>query len=693
MRHHISRALIAIACVLMAVGAAAGVANRQLLDGSRFAEHADAVRSDDSVSELLGLQLSTQVIELNPNLVALRPAIEAVTVALVRSSVFTPIVTAAVEQAHRALTEPDSGAVILRLADLSAVLSAALSALAPDIAAQLPDNLQVTLAEVGSQSFAGDTIRAAHLVGLLAWLLPLLAVVLLGAAVALAPVRLRALASCGAALVGAGVLVAVATCAAAIAVAGQDRGQLRGALIAAFWDQIRGSFWRAAILLVVAGVPIIAVAGGRLPSLSLRDLLAWGRARAAAMHPGPVAQGALAVASIALGALVVYRPAVALGVAASAVGVVLIAVGVGRVSQLAAQYATAQQQTGSRRRWGIPVLLVLALVVGLLPVAVQARPVDETIPVAQTGTGCNGHDELCGRAFNDVAYVSTHNSMSAANEPGWFIPQQPDSLVSQLDAGVRSLLIDTWYGQRTQGGSVTATAPGARAAALAEVEAEYGPEVVASALRLRGAVNLTPIGPIEPYLCHGLCELGSTPLLPALRGVAAWMGAHPREVVSMVLEDNISPEDTVAAFRQAGLLRYVHTQEPGAPWPTLQQMIDSNERLVVFSQRQPGGPSAPWLMQAFDWIQDTSYTNPTVQSLSCDRLRGNADSPLLLINHFLTRFDTRVTDSLAINAESVLLPYVERCELERGMLPNFVSVDFYNLGDVFDVVDSLNGFR
>jgi hypothetical protein len=37
-------------------------------------------------------------------------------------------------------------------------------------------------------------------------------------------------------------------------------------------------------------------------------------------------------------------------------------------------------------------------------------------------------------------------------------------------------------------------------------------------------------------------------------------------------------------------------------------------------------------------------------------------------------------------------PYVERCRNERGRLPNYVAVNFYDQGGVFRVVDRLNGF-
>ena len=39
---------------------------------------------------------------------------------------------------------------------------------------------------------------------------------------------------------------------------------------------------------------------------------------------------------------------------------------------------------------------------------------------------------------------------------------------------------------------------------------------------------------------------------------------------------------------------------------------------------------------------------------------------------------------------SVLLPRAEECQEERGLLPNFVAVDFYDRGDLFGVVQTLN---
>jgi hypothetical protein len=67
-------------------------------------------------------------------------------------------------------------------------------------------------------------------------------------------------------------------------------------------------------------------------------------------------------------------------------------------------------------------------------------------------------------------------------------------------------------------------------------------------------------------------------------------------------------------------------------------------------------------------------------------------SPIPLINYWLTNdYRSLVTDARAINTYDVLSPFVARCQAERGVLPNYVAVNFYNEGDLFRVVDELNG--
>jgi len=56
---------------------------------------------------------------------------------------------------------------------------------------------------------------------------------------------------------------------------------------------------------------------------------------------------------------------------------------------------------------------------------------------------CNGHQELCARRFDEVAFPMTHNAMSNA-EAGWGIPNQRFGITRQLDDGICGLMLDTY---------------------------------------------------------------------------------------------------------------------------------------------------------------------------------------------------------------------------------------------------------
>ena len=44
-----------------------------------------------------------------------------------------------------------------------------------------------------------------------------------------------------------------------------------------------------------------------------------------------------------------------------------------------------------------------------------------------------------------------------------------------------------------------------------------------------------------------------------------------------------------------------------------------------------------------------------------------------------------------VNYNPLFIERALQCEEQGNALPNFVAVDFYDIGDLFDVVDALNG--
>ena len=66
----------------MLLGSVAGVVDRQVLDGPRFARRRDSMRTDEAVTRELGRAITARVLELNPDLVAVRPLVESVATAV-----------------------------------------------------------------------------------------------------------------------------------------------------------------------------------------------------------------------------------------------------------------------------------------------------------------------------------------------------------------------------------------------------------------------------------------------------------------------------------------------------------------------------------------------------------------------------------------------------------------------------------
>ncbi|GAA4753836.1 hypothetical protein GCM10023350_43950 [Nocardioides endophyticus] len=671
--------LICLGTLLVAVGVVAGVVNREVLDADRFASHVDAVRSDPDVARQVAVLLTDRLLEQQPDLVAVRPLIESTAASVVASPALGPVVRTAVAPLYDALVLGDSDAVVLRLADVAAVVIGIVAAAAPEVNATIPADLDVLLSDFGGHEYSPHAIDSAHLVQILSWLGPLLGLLVLAGS---ARFRVRAAArATGVGVTAAGLVVAGLLVVAGVLAGRGDTGTLDGAVRNAVWGELVGAFWVAAALTVALGGLLTVAAGiSSRPQLSLERVRAFFDPAA-----GLLTLTAHAAVVVALGVALVLQPVRVVTAALVAVGAVLIIVGAGSL------LVALVRGLDHRRTWGIGA--AVALVVGIVVVAL---PSDHDLAAAgpTPGAACNGHVELCDRAYDEVAYPATHNSMAAASE-GWFFPEQPDGIVDQLDHGVRALLIDSWYGRGTDRAGVIANTDEDRAAAVAEARQSFGDAAVASALRLRNAVGLTPRGPVGVYLCHGLCELGATPWLESLREVRTWLDAHPREVVTLFVQDQVSPADTAELIEQAGLLPSVYTPADDGDWPTLGAMIASGKRLVVLMENEGGGTAYPWLLPGFEQSQDTPFLFRRPAQLgspgSCAANRGNPDASLFLLNHWITDKSAEVTNAERVNASDVLLTRARECEGERGLLPNYVAVDFYDRGDLFDVVDELNG--
>jgi hypothetical protein len=299
---------------------------------------------------------------------------------------------------------------------------------------------------------------------------------------------------------------------------------------------------------------------------------------------------------------------------------------------------------------------------------------------------------LCSRPVNEVIFPGTHNSFAASDQPGWYFASQTYPIARQLKDGIRAFLIDIHYGVYDPATGRVRTDFRAEGSDRNKVVQQVPPGALEVADRVAGGVGIGTLnGKPEPYLCHTLCELGAEPLDRELDGIATFLSQHPDQVVVVIVEDYVPPSTIKQAFGSAGLTGYVATLTKGAPLPTLGDLIKTGHRLLVFAEVKGGSPA--WYMPAFSFIQDTPLGALHPGQLSCARYRGNADSPMLLLNHWIPPFPPSPTINAQIGRAVFLRARITRCTRERHTSGAIVAVDFYQRTAVVEVARQLNSRR
>jgi hypothetical protein len=304
-------------------------------------------------------------------------------------------------------------------------------------------------------------------------------------------------------------------------------------------------------------------------------------------------------------------------------------------------------------------------------------------------TSCNGAAALCGRRLDEVVFPGTHNSFAASDEPGWHFANQRYGISRQLDDGIRALLLDVHYGVHDPTTGRVRTDLAAEGSDRNKVAEQVPRRALRIADRIAGEVGVGRLnGTPEPYLCHTLCELGAEPLDQELEVVRRFLETHPDQVLIVIVEDYVPASTIERAFERTGLARYLATLERSEPPPTLGTLIARGQRLLVFAEEKGGSPA--WYMPAFSFIQDTPLGATRPDQLSCKRYRGENNSPLLLINHWIPPFPPSPTLNAGIGRTFFLRGRIERCLQQRGFKGAIVAVDFYERTSVVEVAQALN---
>ena len=266
-----------------------------------------------------------------------------------------------------------------------------------------------------------------------------------------------------------------------------------------------------------------------------------------------------------------------------------------------------------------------------------------TISYAQ----CNGSIDLCSKQYNEVAYLTTHNAFNS-DEDGLLFPNQTHNIASQLNDGVRGLMIDVY--------------------------------------------SLPILG--TPVAYHSIIALGYIPLSDIFHDLKTFLDNNPNEVATIILECYVTANEIEDEINQSGLSSYLYTHNNSIGWPILQSMIDDDNRLVIFSDVDDASSSQSWYHYVWDYAVETHYSVNTINDFTCDFNRGDPLNDLLILNHFVTDVTLGYglyPESNDVNANPFFINRALDCQNQTNKFPNFVTVDYYKLGDGLAVVDELNG--
>lgn len=257
---------------------------------------------------------------------------------------------------------------------------------------------------------------------------------------------------------------------------------------------------------------------------------------------------------------------------------------------------------------------------------------------------CNGSVELCNKKYDQVAYLTSHNSYSSA-ATGFTFPNQNISISEQLNSGVRCFMLDVYD--------------------------------------LMGT----------PTVYHGTFILGSEPLSNSLGVIEQFLNTNPNEIITIIFECYVTANDIASEINASGLNNFLFEKIQGLDWPTLQEMINNNQRLIILTDKNDATVNQGWYHYVWDHSVETHFSVNDPADFNNEFNRGDSLNDLFIFNHFITNAvlgTGNETASGIVNEYNFLMNRINENYLATNKFPNFITLDFIDLGEGLNVVNTLN---
>jgi len=695
MRNRLANALLVIGLLIISSTAVVAYLTRAVLDRDAFSSRIVASLDRPAVAALVAESIADGVVAANRDLTGIRPVIATFAQAVVGSAAFRALARRAAGEAHRAVFSEGAEQVLLSVPDVGVLLRGTLQTVSPDIARRVPTDVQTVIQTRLTGSIATRVLGALRAlarirdVARFGLVLGLLVVV---GSIVVAGERRQGLLNAGIGLLAVAAIIALVQPLGGTVLTGAIGDPTLRAAAGDVWNAFASGLRPWAIGLAAGALAVISAAAAFLDRIVLRDVARRGLMEVAARQASRGHEAARVALLLVFGAFAIAAPLAVLATAVVVVGACIVVLAVNALVTLVAPFremaAARTDQLRLNPALGVALgcVTVVAAGVGLVAVTQRVRPARAA--VAETGgtLECNGAVELCDRRLDEITLAGAHNAQGSSDNPHWMFPNQDANIAQLLRRGVRAFMIDVWTGHPV--GDVIKT-DFASEEERRKFESAIGPEAFAAAMRIRDRL-VGEGGAPGLFMCHGFCELGALPFDTALAQVQAFLVTNPSDIVLLIVEDHAPAADIVAAFERGGLTDYVYRGPSRGPFPTLREMIVTNQRLFVMAENDTG--DIPWYHLAYDVMQETPYTFHAPDDFSCRLNRGERANPLFLMNHWIESTPApRPSNAAIVNAEAELVARARQCRRERGKLPNVIAVDFAATGDVVEAAAVLNG--
>lgn len=279
------------------------------------------------------------------------------------------------------------------------------------------------------------------------------------------------------------------------------------------------------------------------------------------------------------------------------------------------------------------------------------------------GSCCNGLESNCDLNVNEAMYAFVHN----ANHDELLVPNNEAPLEGALEAGYRGIMLDV---------------------CMCDDENDVG----------------------ELVFCHGVCGIGRRDPIEVFKNINTFLTDNPTEIIIVNFEMSVgSPTSSdlwLAMASNDSFKKKVYNHVPGTAWPTMQEMLTNGKQLIAFQHNDDSCTSTTFVGCAtriedyFAYVYENHWDFKDVDAIrdtanSCTVKRGGTSTQdFYSLNNFVTAtFGPSKSSADILNRKDFLNDHIGKCEDITGLEVNFINVDFWQRGDLPEIVQEINKER